>query len=105
MTTDSLFSVWVVGVGTLILSVLSTVFAVRSMGVDERTVTGVELFLFCVALGAIAAFFHGIIWVGIEKMLGTTFLSSTFNEIPMGVQAVLLSVSLTLPLVILPALC
>jgi hypothetical protein len=94
-----------VGVIGLVLSFLSFIFAIRSMSIDERPITGGELFVFVIALGAMAAFFHGIIWVGVEKCFRTNFLASTFRGAPRGIQAACLSASLTLPLIVLPAIC
>jgi hypothetical protein len=89
---------------SLPLTFFGTAVALRVVGLDNHALTGMALFGTAILLGLSASVLHGMLWVAIEKMYKTNMLCSTFVSTPSGTQAVLLSVSLTLPVAVLPVL-
>ena len=67
-----------------------------------RPITGAELLTAILFIGLVAAIIHGVLWHFTETEFGWNFGGGGGSSMPAGYQAVILSLTLTVPLVILP---
>ncbi len=86
-----------------IFTVIGTVTSLWVLGLSNKILSGPELAMAAALLSIPCAAFHSILWRLFERYFGTDAMASTFITTPKGLEAIALSISLTAPIVIIPA--
>src|SRR5690242_6421015 len=87
------FIITTIGVGDQLLSHL-----------ENRDVRGLELLATVIILGMVAWIVQGVSWAAIEFIMGWRFGAGGGTAMPTGLQAVILSLTVTIPILGIPAL-
>lgn len=92
----------IIAVVSFIITVVTAGDQFLSNRESGRAVAGLELFATAVILGIVASIIQGVSWALIESSQGWDFGAGGGTRMPTGIQAVILSLTLTIPLLALP---